>query len=1097
MEERIRRSCNRTLDRLREELSKIKKKPSEEDLENQSGKDHGLSLEDNEDQKEKGSDDRNENRGENNNADGNEDTEDGIENENKKGEKAEKAQRAEKVRKEILQREDKHRRQSLESQIKEKEQEKEACKKRCEKAKSDEQELQNHINKYLAAQKRDRGKQEETDDEEDRLSKEDEKIAEWSGQKMRREQLQKLQQDLPFFRRAMFGTRTKSRISDLGLGSDDSELDDEFGEESNQQNNFKQLEKTLQDARALEDLLTNFRWLRDKADRKRDLRIVLGWERYLEDKWLKQVGQRAVETQDPNLSIEEKDHLTGNPLQDSKVYQRLGAGEVRLLLLMPSPKDCADYPLICALETHSWEKGPMPQYAALSYYWGPESENGRLYLLRGHLPAKLDEADWGFTARRAMRIPIRDNLFRALLRLRRHDHPVALWVDYLCIDQSNKEEKTEQLNNMVKVYHNAKNVCIWLGEGDGVGRSDSAMGFIPTIMDFAVLDRYAKDRQQAENWYALAELMRDRWFSRRWVVQEISLARSAAVHCGGKTVHWSDFADAVSLLASNQETIKSLFDYSKWREGPNTLGDVKSFGAYILLEATSKLFLRDARGDIRMPRTSLESLVTSLTTFDTSDRRDIIYSLVSIARDTSKNSGIYSGKATGPRSLVVDYKKTPIEVFTDFTKFCIKTSRSLDIICRPWAMPVKPKQDKTKDEDGDNADEEEGMPSWIPLLSNSEYGAPAEVYSGRKNGVSLVGPAGKESRYAASGKRKWAEVKDLKAHQTSGGKDHKQSIFVRGFKLAKIKVVSARNTGGVILQESLVMGSWTGIQKHDSVPDKIWRTLVADRDPDGQIPPTWYQRACMRCLEIADTFNNGDLNVGELLQGHSEMLRKYLTRVRNVTWNRTFFNATMTRVSSKKDELEKHVHSLDVVSEEHMDKGSSGANGVTENAAEEDEVNDSKDTFKERETGERDDASRKSNMENNNGINGQKEVPAIDGAETLHERPVTNGTEKLVEILDEYEMLDSEEAPDNEMPASDETADDYYLFGLGPPLSKNGDFVCILYGCSVPVILREMSPKGHYILVGEAYVHGKMDSEAITDLGRGKTWGKEETFELR
>jgi hypothetical protein len=83
------------------------------------------------------------------------------------------------------------------------------------------------------------------------------------------------------------------------------------------------------------------------------------------------------------------------------------------------------------------------------------------------------------------------------------------------------------------------------------------------------------------------------------------------------------------------------------------------------------------------------------------------------------------------------------------------------------------------------------------------------------------------------------------------------------------------------------------------------------------------------------------------------------------------------------------------------------------------------------------------------------------------------------------------------MPASDETADDYYLFGLGPPLSKNGDFVCILYGCSVPVILREMSPKGHYILVGEAYVHGKMDSEAITDLGRGKTWGKEETFELR
>ncbi|KAJ3540132.1 hypothetical protein NM208_g5200 [Fusarium decemcellulare] len=43
---------------------------------------------------------------------------------------------------------------------------------------------------------------------------------------------------------------------------------------------------------------------------------------------------------------------------------------------------------------------------------------------------------------------------------------------------------------------------------------------------------------------------------------------------------------------------------------------------------------------------------------------------------------------------------------------------------------------------------------------------------------------------------------------------------------------------------------------------------------------------------MAGTFNNdGDLNVGELLQGHSEMLRKYLVCVRNITWNRPFFTA--------------------------------------------------------------------------------------------------------------------------------------------------------------------------------------------------------------
>ena len=38
------------------------------------------------------------------------------------------------------------------------------------------------------------------------------------------------------------------------------------------------------------------------------------------------------------------------------------------------------------------------------------------------------------------------------------------------------------------------------------------------------------------------------WFSRRWVIQEIALAKRATIHCGTHQIPWSDFAEAVALF---------------------------------------------------------------------------------------------------------------------------------------------------------------------------------------------------------------------------------------------------------------------------------------------------------------------------------------------------------------------------------------------------------------------------------------------------------------------------------------------------------------------------------------------------------------------
>ena len=57
--------------------------------------------------------------------------------------------------------------------------------------------------------------------------------------------------------------------------------------------------------------------------------------------------------------------------------------------------------------------------------------------------------------------------------------------------------------------------------------------------------------------------------------------------------------------------------------------------------------------------------------------------------------------------------------------------------------------------------------------------------------------------------------------------------------------------------------------------------------------------------------------------------------------------------------------------------------------------------------------------------------------------------------------------------------------GLGPVAAKRGDVMCVLLGCSVPMVLRPCGAE-EYRIVGVAYVHGIMEGEVIEWLGRGE-----------
>lgn len=80
----------------------------------------------------------------------------------------------------------------------------------------------------------------------------------------------------------------------------------------------------------------------------------------------------------------------------------------------------------------------------------------------------------------AHRIPITPNCFAALkgLEARLRGQSLAIWVDAICINQSDEAEKMRQIPMMGDIYSKAAVTYIWLGEGNE--EMDRAMKFLST-----------------------------------------------------------------------------------------------------------------------------------------------------------------------------------------------------------------------------------------------------------------------------------------------------------------------------------------------------------------------------------------------------------------------------------------------------------------------------------------------------------------------------------------------------------------------------------------------------------------------------------------
>ena len=672
---------------------------------------------------------------------------------------------------------------------------------------------------------------------------------------------------------------------------------------------------------------------------------------------------------------------------------------------------------------------PKYSYQALSYVWGTDDPIHPIRILdaepRQKQVPEFDKASgkWKAMAKKVLaheyqnvrfrKFHVRENIYSALKEFRQKDQDLWLWVDAICINQKNTDEKSQQLSRIHDIYNKAYNVCIWLGQADDKGKSSRAINFIHKAVDLRLLDGLVSPTdsktllERATDWSCLTELMSSSWFSRRWVVQEVALARNASLHCGDAKIHWYNFADAVANFVTKLDQVRALYKKVNSSEfNPASLAFVEALGAKVMVETTSDLFRKSEDGEILERLLDLETLVSSLLTFDAGNPRDIIYALLSLARDSPLVKPPPRSQVSDSRDLLrPDYGKHAIEVYTDFVNHCIK-SGSLDIICRHWAVPFRR---ELKHDFPDSTKQKflplVKLPSWIGLLEDSPFGPPSRL-TGRVNADSLVGTPNKR-RYNASGGEKPVAHFETKGQKDQNGNASASSpsqstpnplkrkaqameevpekslsefdvtLCCKGLKLATVTKLSPRMVNATIPKECLDMGGWGKDEKDklpNRVPDKLWRTLCADRGPDGQNPPSWYHRACLHCL--ATTSPSGDINTGELIldENSPELMVRYLKRVQSVVWSRMVLQATSIR---NRDEQ---------------------------------------------------------------------------------------------------------------------------IFGLASQKTEVDDLVCILFGCTVPVILRERYDQVHGLyheFIGESYIHGKMDGEAFSGLSQADLDSRTMSFNLR
>jgi hypothetical protein len=309
-------------------------------------------------------------------------------------------------------------------------------------------------------------------------------------------------------------------------------------------------------------------------------------------------------------------------------------------------------------------------FEAISYTWGKHERVSAL-------PIRNSIGQIGLTA----------NLTEALPHMTSESHTKRLWIDQLCINQADNDEKAVQIGLMAEIYRRAKRVIVWLGSEDDntqvcaqwlceidkvISTLDCAdritpghVGYIADVR--ALFLRKTFDDPVTDPIFAPAiqAFWRRPYFRRGWICQEFLLGQDLVCLAGSMSFTFQNLVDLFSVpdAAQRDDWVSHRF--------------LMSVKLYPLTSAPPLNFLR--------------LLAAVASEFQTQEIVDRLFGCL----------GLMEGLDFKP-----DYA---LSVKKNFTRFAVTLARdygSLDFLSL-WAANLDPLVPNTPDE-------LQGFASWVP-----------------------------------------------------------------------------------------------------------------------------------------------------------------------------------------------------------------------------------------------------------------------------------------------------------------------------------------------------------------------------------------------
>ncbi|PVI05752.1 hypothetical protein DM02DRAFT_495001, partial [Periconia macrospinosa] len=285
------------------------------------------------------------------------------------------------------------------------------------------------------------------------------------------------------------------------------------------------------------------------------------------------------------------------------------------------------------------------------------------------------------------------------------------WIDSLCINQDDTEERGAQVDLMTDIYKASSSVIVWLGE-TVEGDSDCTLAIellhrLSTLVLNNPRNEREKQRQQIRHnrlwhpdlrpqWTSLSHLLARKWWSRVWTLQEFVIPQRARLCCGPQSINRRTFKRAfynIYLVGISRTTAagegngvvehdlipRAIFDAPFNRRRVQQLDD-------------------DDATDREM---SLVAMLAYMGNAEASDARDRVFSVRGLIAETDRKM---LGKPEYTTDVSMLFRRLVVRFW--------RTYHSLDIICFAHIFTKCAATTSAGDDDDDG--NQKPLPSWTP-----------------------------------------------------------------------------------------------------------------------------------------------------------------------------------------------------------------------------------------------------------------------------------------------------------------------------------------------------------------------------------------------